>query len=176
MTPQPAPTDLLRDAIERNARWIKRQICEAARGTIAEEYVQWLFERLRNRVTDTMNPAELDRLVRTEARYLYGNSKDQLLSARRVPSDIETMEDLAALTFEHDLEESDQIRACLECLPKPYRELVVQVYALAEGDLDTKRRRTMLARKLGITRNTLNKRVSRALRMIGRRMGRIPKK
>jgi DNA-directed RNA polymerase specialized sigma24 family protein len=172
VTPRPAPTDhLLRDAIERNAGWIRKQIRPIAQGATAEAYIQWLFVRLRDRVTDITDPDELDRLVRAETRHLYGSSKDRLFFERKAPSDIETMEDLAALTFEHDLEESDQIQACLECLPKVYRDLIIQAYALAPSDLDTEQTRTMLARKLGISRSTLNQRVSRALQVIKRRMG-----
>src|SRR5260221_14508275 len=84
-------------------------------------------------------------------------------------ADIGEPEDQSARGFEGDLETADEVRACLDCLPEEARELVIEAYTLTEDDLATPGMRGRLARHLGISRNALDQRVSRAIRRIRER-------
>ena len=68
---------------------------------------------------------------------------------------------------------SDEVRACLKCIQKESRDLILEAFTLTEADLSKKGVRNELAARLGINRNTLDQRISRALGRIRERMRRL---
>ena len=83
-------------------------------------------------------------------------------------------EDESARNFERALETADEVRACLECLPEEVRQLVIEAYTLTEGELSSPGIRERLAKNLGISRNAVDQRLSRAFRSIRERMRKEP--
>ena len=83
-------------------------------------------------------------------------------------------EDQSARNFERALETADEVRACLECLPDELRQLVMEAYTLTEGELSSPGIRERLAKNLGISRNAVDQRLSRAIRSIRERMRKNP--
>ena len=72
------------------------------------------------------------------------------------------------------IEQSEEVRACLEHLKQEARELIMEAFTLTDADLSRKDIRDRLAARLGISRNTLDQRISRALRRIRARMRHRP--
>jgi hypothetical protein len=112
---------------------------------------------------------ELDRLIRREVRSLFGRTGRNGVRKARF-GDVGDLEDPSALGFERDVEIADQVRACLKCIQKEARELIIEAFTLTEADLSSKGIRKRLAARLGISRNTLDQRISRALGCIRERM------
>jgi DNA-directed RNA polymerase specialized sigma24 family protein len=134
-----------------------------------ESYVKWIYDRLKDHIPEFAAPADLDRLVRKEVRRLF--HRDVPSGARKGRfGDVADLEDPSALGFERKIELFDEVRACLECLQKQNRELIIEAFALTEADLSCKNVRDRLAARLGINRNTLDQRISRALRLMRTRM------
>jgi DNA-directed RNA polymerase specialized sigma24 family protein len=75
--------------------------------------------------------------------------------------------------FEREVELADEVRACLKCIQKESRDLILEAFTLTEADLSRKGVRNELAARLGINRNTLDQRISRALGRIRERMRRF---
>ena len=175
--PIPDAVESLRKALERNLAWIKTHIPALAadpsgRAPDIQAYVDWLQDRLKDRVPPDADSHDLDRLVRSEVRRLFYGKRSKWPPIARF-ADIEEIgeaEDQSARGFEQDLETADEVRACLECLPEEARELVIEAYTLTEGDLSTPGIRERMARNLGITRNVLDQRLSRAIKRIRERM------
>ena len=163
-------TAAIRNAIERNLEWIKSHILGP---NIAEQdipsYLDWICEWLKERVPQYADPQGLDRIVRKELRNLFGR---EFTNGRRkaIFGDVGELEDPSALLFERKIELSDEVRACLECIQKGARDLIIEAFTLTEADMSGKNVRNRLAARLGISRNTLDQRISRALRRIRARM------
>src|SRR6266536_2044313 len=137
-----------------------------------ERNLDWINNRLKDRIQPDPDPDDLDRLVRSEVRKLFHGRRSRRPPIARF-GDIRKIgepEDRSARNFERDLETADEVRACLDCLPEEERDLVIEAYTLTEGELSSPGIRERLARSLGITRNTLDQRLSRAIRRIRERM------
>ena len=174
-TPSPDAADPLRKALERNLDWIKTHIPALAAGSgntpDIQVYIDWLYDRLKDRIPPDSGPDDLDRLVRGEVRKVFYGRRSRRPPIARFADigEIGEPEDQSARGFERDLETADEVRACLDCLPEEARELVIEAYTLTEGDLSSPGFRERLARNLGISRNTLDQRLSRAIRRIRER-------
>lgn len=157
-------------AIERNRDWIKTYaLTPEAREQDVESYVKWIYDRLKDHIPEFAAPTDLDRLVRKEVRRLF--DRDLPNGARKARfGDAADVEDPSALSFERKIELSDEVRACLQCLQEQNRELIIEAFTLTEADLSCKNVRDRLAARLGINRNTLDQRISRALRLMRTRM------
>jgi hypothetical protein len=171
--PTPDAAESLRKALERNRDWIKTHIPALAadasgRAPDIQPYLDWLYDLLKDRIPPDAGPDDLDRLVRGEVRKVFSGPRSRWPPIARF-ADIGEQEDQSARGFERDLETADEVRACLDCLPEEARELVIEAYTLTEGDLSTPGFRERLARHLGISRNALDQRVSRAIRRIRER-------
>ena len=145
--------------MERNADWIAAYI-SVSRSVVVEDYLKWFFERLKDRVPQEASERDLDHLVRAEVKSIYGKFRDR-------PSGV-PLGDYAD-TSAHKFALGDEARECLEQLPKQIRNLLEDVYMLDESDEIT---RAVLAKKLGIKRNTLNQRICRAIKTIRHRLKR----
>jgi DNA-directed RNA polymerase specialized sigma24 family protein len=171
----------LRKALERNIDWIKAHIPALASDSQGgardiQAYIDWIYERLRDRIPPDPNPEEIDRLVRREVWKVFHGRRSRQPRASRF-ADVERIaepEDQSARNFERALETADEVRACLECLPEEVRQLVIEAYTLTEGDLSSPGIRERLAKNLGISRNAVDQRLSRAIRSIRERMRKDP--
>jgi len=173
-TPPLDAAESLRKALERNLDWIKTHIPALTAGAAPDiqAYIDWIYDRLKDRIQPDPDPDDLDRLVRSEVRKLFHGRRSRRPPIARF-GDIRKIgepEDRSARNFERDLETADEVRACLDCLPEEERDLVIEAYTLTEGELSSPGIRERLARSLGITRNTLDQRLSRAIRRIRERM------
>ena len=153
----PAATHLLWTALERNSDWIAAYI-SVSRSVVVEDYLKWFFERLKDRVPQEASEQDLDHLVRAEVKSIYREFRDR-------PSGV-PLGDYADASA-HKFASGDQAREWLEHLPKQIRNLLEDVYMLDESDEIT---RAVLAKKLGIKRNTLNQRICRAIKTIRRQL------
>ena len=177
----PDAADSLRKALERNLDWIRAHIpALASDSPIAardiQAYVDWIYERLKDRVPPDLEPEEIDRLVRGEVWKVFHDRRSRQPSISRF-ADVEQIgdpEDQSARNFERSLETADEVRACLECLPEELRQLVIEAYTLTEGELSSPGIRERLAKNLGISRNAVDQRLSRAIRSIRERMRKDP--
>ena len=75
-TPSPDAAESLRRALERNLDWIKTHIPALAAGSLGntpdvQAYVDWLYDRLKDRIPPDSDPDNLDRLVRSEVRKVF---------------------------------------------------------------------------------------------------------
>ena len=173
----PDAADSLRKALERNLDWIRAHIpALASDSPIAardiQAYVDWIYERLKDRVPLDLEPEEIDRLVRAEVWKVFHDRRSRQPSISRF-ADVEQIgdpEDQSARDFERSLETADEVRACLECLPEELRQLVIEAYTLTEGELSSPGIRARLAKNLGISRNAVDQRLSRAIKSIRERM------
>jgi hypothetical protein len=165
-TQSPAAVHLLWQALERNADWIADYISISRSHSVLKEYLEWFFERLKDRVSHEASEQDLDQLVRAEVRSIYREFRDRP-SGSSFPGE---HADTSAHTFGHTLQLGDQTRECLERLPKQIRELLEDVYSLDDGEMT----RAELAKKLGIKRNTLDQRICRAIKTIRHRLKRDP--
>jgi len=169
-TPLPDPTDSLRRALELNLEWIRDHIPalagSAAGSPRVQTYIDWIFDRLKDRVPPNPDPEELDRLVRAEVRKAFLSRRPRQPPIARSVEDLGDIEDESARDFERDLETADEVRECLACLTEQDRELVIEAYTLTEDDLASAGLRKRMAKKLGITRDALDQRISRAIRRI----------
>jgi hypothetical protein len=180
-SPTPDAAESLRKALERNLDWIKAHIPalapESPNGSRdSQAYIDWIYERLKDRIPTDLAPEEIDRLVRGEVwKVFHGRRSRQPRISRFV--DVERVaepEDQSARNFERTLETADEVRACLECLPEDVRQVVIEAYTLTEGELSDPGIRERLAKNLGITRNAVDQRLSRAIRTIRERMRKDP--
>jgi hypothetical protein len=162
-THSPGAAQLLWQALERNADWIKKYISIPC--SVVKEYLKWFFERLKDRVPSEASEQDMDRLVRAEVKTIYGQFRDRPVG---LPCLVD-MTDPSGTRFEVHLRDADELRASLECVPPETRELIVRAFATTEHDLATGRNR--LAARLGISRNALDQRLSRAYKRIRERMG-----
>ena len=129
------------------------------------------FMRLKDRIPPDADPDELDRLVRGEVWKVFHGKRSRQPRISHF-ADIENIgepEDQSALNFERALETADEVRECLNSLPEEVRELVIEAYTLTEGDVSSPRIRERLAKNLGISRNAVDQRLSRAIRSIRER-------
>jgi RNA polymerase sigma factor (sigma-70 family) len=119
-----------------------------------------------------VDPGEIDRLVRGEVwKVFHGRRSRQPRISRFADVErVEEPEDQSARNFERALETADEVRACLECLPEDVRQLVIEAYTLTEGELSGSGIRERLAKNLGISRNAVDQRLSRAIKSIRERM------
>ena len=180
-SPSPDAAESLRKALERNLDWIRAHIPALASDSPGgtrdiQAYIDWIYERLRDRVPPDPTPEEIDRLVRGEVWKVFHGTRSRRPRTSHF-ADVERNaepEDQSALNFERALETADEVRACLECLPEEVRQLVVEAYTLTEGDLSSPGIRERLAKNLGISRNAVDQRLSRAIRSIRERMRKDP--
>jgi DNA-directed RNA polymerase specialized sigma24 family protein len=158
----------LRQALERNADWIEDYISilrshadfpDAGREAVMKGYLEWFFERLKDRTPEDASEQDLDQLVRTEVKSIYREFRD-----RRPGFPLGDYADTSA----HKFAFGDQARECLEQLPKQIRNLLEDVYSTDDEEIS----RNELAKKLGIKRNTLDQRISRAIKRIRHRLKR----
>jgi hypothetical protein len=163
----------LRNALERNLDWIRTYIAPEGGTQDIQSYVNWIYDRLKDKIPGVADPSELDRLVKKEVRSLFVREAPN--GARKALfGDVEELADPSALGFERAIEQSEEVRACLEHLQQEARELIVEAFTLTDADLSRKDIRDRLAARLGISRNTLDQRISRALRRIRARMRHRP--
>ena len=180
-TPSPDAAESLRKALERNLEWIKTHIPaltadspSGARDTQA--YIDWIHERLKDRIPPDADAVELDRLIRGEVWEVFHGKRSRQPHISRF-ADVEKLaepEDQSAREFERALETADEVRDCLDSLPQEVRELVIEAYTLTEGELSSPRIRERLAKNLGISRNAVDQRLSRAIRSIRERKRKNP--
>ena len=180
-SPSPDAADSLRKALERNLDWIKDHIPALASDSPSsardiQTYIDWIYERLKDRIPPEPNPEEIDRLVRGEVwKVFHGRrARQPRISSFVDVEQIGEPEDQSARNFERALETADEVRACLECLPDELRQLVIEAYTLTEGELSSPGIRERLAKNLGISRNAVDQRLSRAFRSIRERMRKDP--
>ena len=180
-SPSPDAAESLRKALERNLDWIKAHIPALASDSPSgardiQAYIDWIYERLKDRMPSDAAPDEIDRLVRGEVWKVFHGRRSRQPRISRF-ADVERIgepEDQSARNFERALETADEVRACLECLPEELRQLVIEAYTLTEGELSSPGIRQRLAKSLGISRNAVDQRLSRALRSIRERMRKDP--
>lgn len=177
----PDPAGSLRKVLERNLDWIRAHIPALAYDSPTgardiQAYSDWIYERLKDRIRPDLEPEEIDRLVRGEVwKVFHGRRSRQPRTSRFADVEgIRDPEDQSALNFEQALETADEVRACLECLPEELRQLVIEAYTLTEGELSSPGIRERLAKNLGISRNAVDQRLSRAFRSIRERMRKDP--
>ena len=166
-TQSPAAVHLLWQALERNADWIADYISLSRSHSVLKEYLEWFFERLKDRVPQEASEQDLDHLVRAEVKSIYGEFRDRPSGSPCAGEYADT----AAHKFGQTLQLDDQARECLEQLPKQIRDLLEDVYSLDKEEMT----RAELAEKLGIKRNTLDQRISRAIKTIRHRLKRNSK-
>ena len=152
-TQSPAAVHLLWQALERNADWIADYISVSRSHSVLKEYLEWFFERLKDRVPHEASEQDLDQLVRAEVRSIYREFRDRPSGFR--------LGDYAD-TSAHNFALGDEARECLEQLPKQIRSLLEDVYSSGAKEIT----RAELAKKLGIKRNTLDQRICRAIKSI----------
>jgi hypothetical protein len=104
-------------------------------------------------------------MIRIEVSRIYGEFRVRFKPTSPFPAEII---DPSARRFESDLEDKDELRASLECLPAETRELILSVFTTTEDDVE--KGRTRLAARLGLTRTALDQRLSRAYKRIRERM------
>src|SRR5579862_5216038 len=180
-TPFPDAAEPLRKALERNLDWIKAHIPALApdsTGSIrdVQAYVDWIHERLKDQIPPDPDPDELDRLVRGEVWKVFHGKRSRQPRISRF-ADVEKIgeqEDRSARDFERALETAEEVRDCLNNLPDEVRELVIEAYTLTEGDISSPRIRERLAKNLGISRNAVDQRLSRAFRTLRARKRKDP--
>jgi DNA-directed RNA polymerase specialized sigma24 family protein len=160
-TQSPAAVHLLWQALERNADWIADYISISRSHSVLKEYLEWFFERLKDRVPQEATEQDLDQLVRAEVKSIYGEFRDR-------PSGFPLGDYVD--TSAHKFAFGDQARECLEQLPKQIRNLLEDLYSSGAKEIT----RAELAKKLGIKRNTLDQRISRAMKTIRHRLKRNP--
>ena len=121
-TPSPDAAEPLRKALERNLDWIKAHIPALAPDSTGgirdvQAYIDWIHERLKDRIPPDPDPDELDRLVRGEVwKVFHGKrSRQPRISHFADVEHIGEAEDESARNFERALETADEVRACLEC-------------------------------------------------------------
>ena len=160
-TQSPAAAHLirLRQTLERLGDWIADYI--SIPRSVVPDYLNWFFERLKGRVPEDASEQDLDQLVRTEVKSIYGEFRDR-------PSGFPLGDytDRSAQKFAF----GDQSREWLEQLPKPVRDLLEDVYMSDDEEIT----RDEMAKKLGIKRNTLDQRICRAMKTIRHRLKRSP--
>jgi len=162
---QGAAAQQLWTALERNAERIGHFISISGGASILDEHLRWLFDRLKDRIPPNPTYEELDQMIRIEASRIYGEFRDRFQPTSPFPVEVI---DPAARRFESDLEDKDELRASLECLPAETRELILSVFTATEDDVE--KGRTRLAARLGLTRTALDQRLSRAYKRIRERM------
>jgi hypothetical protein len=176
-SPSPDSAEFLRKALERNLDWIKAHIPALASDSSSgardvQAYIDWIYERLKDRVAPDLDADQIDRLVRGEVwKVFHGRRSRQPRTSGF--ADVERIgepEDQSARNFERAVETADEVRACLECLPEELRQLVIEAYTLTEGELSSPGIRERLAKNLGISRNAVDQRLSRAIRSIREKM------
>jgi hypothetical protein len=159
----------LRNALARNLDWIRTYIAPEGGTQDIQPYVNWIHDRLKDKIPAGADPSDLDRLVKREVRSLFDREASN--GARRALfGDVEELADPSSLGFERTIEQSEEVRACLEHLQQEARELIIEAFTLTDADLSGKDIRGRLAARLGISRNALDQRISRALRRIRARM------
>lgn len=172
--PPPDAAESLRKALERNLDWIRNHIPSlagcAAGSPRTQEYIDWIYERLKDRLSPDPNPDELDRLIRVEVRKLFLGRRSRQPPILQSAEALGDIEDQTALSFVRELETADEVRACLHCVSEEARDLVMEAYTLTEGDLAGPGLRERIAKRLGISRDALDQRLSRAMRRIRERM------
>jgi DNA-directed RNA polymerase specialized sigma24 family protein len=151
--------------LERNARWIGEFILISGGGSVLNEYLEWFFDRLKDRVPQNVADQELDRMIRVEVNSIFGKFRDRRQHHSALPLEIVAP---ASERFEAEVENRDELRASLECVPDETRELILRALSITDEDLRTGR--DALAAHLGLTRNALDQRLSRAYRRIRDRM------
>jgi RNA polymerase sigma factor (sigma-70 family) len=161
-THSPGGAQHLWQALERNAEWIKNYI--SIRGSVLKDYLKWFFDRLKDRVPPEASQQDLDHLVRSEVKSIYSEFRDLPPGFPFVGEYADPSSD----RFREDLERADEARECLEQLPKRIRALLEDIYSLDAEEIT----REELAKRLGIKRNTLDQRISRAMRAIRLRLKR----
>ena len=172
-TPSPDAAESLRKALERNLDWIKTHIPALAADSPGgardtQAYIDWIHERLKDRIPPEADADELDRLVRSEVWEVFHGKRSRQPRISRF-ADVEKLaepEDQSAREFERALETADEVRDCLDSLTNELRELVIEAYTLTEGDVSSPRIRERLAKNLGISRNAVDQRLSRAFRSL----------
>jgi hypothetical protein len=162
----------LRNALERNLDWIRTYVAPEGGTQDIQSYVDWIYDRLKDKIPAVADPSQLDRVVKKEVRSLFAPQVPNGRKARF--GDVEELADPSALGFERAIEQSEEVRACLEHLQQEARELIIEAFTLTDADLSSKDIRDRLAARLGINRNTLDQRISRALRRIRARMRHRP--
>jgi DNA-directed RNA polymerase specialized sigma24 family protein len=172
--PPPDAAESLRKALERNLDWIRDHVpglagC-AATSPRTQKYADWIYERLKDQLSPGPNPDELDRLIRSEVRKLFLGRRSRQPPGVNSLEALRDIEDQSALRFVRALETADEVRACLDCLSEEARDLVIEAFTLTEGDLAGPGLRERIAKKLGISRDALDQRLSRAIRRIRERM------
>jgi hypothetical protein len=180
-TPSPDAAESLRKALERNLDWIKNHIPALAADSPGgardtQAYIDWIHERLKDRIPPDAEADELDRLVRGEVWKVFHGKRSRQPRISRF-ADVENIgeqEDRSARDFERALETAEEVRDCLNNLPDEVRELVIEAYTLTEGDISSPRIRERLAKNLGISRNAVDQRLSRAFRTLRARKRKDP--
>lgn len=167
----PSTRQALQDALDRSRDWIRAHLRKVNNEHCTDSYIQWILDRLGKRVGDDTKPEDIEVMIREELRALVAEEarSTRRYSERHTPHDfLHQFPDPASVSFAEQLEAADEVRACLECVPKDYRELIVAAYTLTETELSDKEARDILARKLGISRTALDQRLARARAMIRR--------
>ena len=180
-SPSPDAADSLRKALERNLDWIKDHIPALASDSPSsardiQAYIDWIYERLKDRI-----PSERP-LMRSTA---WSAAK---CGRCFMADDLDSPASRALRTSNGSGNRRTNLRGILsapwrrpmKCAPASsafltnLRQLVIEAYTLTEGELSSPGIRQRLAKNLGISRNAVDQRLSRALRSIRERMRKDP--
>ena len=117
----------LRNALARNLDWIKTYIAPEGETQDIQPYVDWIHDRLKGKIPEGADPSELDRLVKREVRSLFAREASN--GARKALfGGVEELADPSSLGFECTIEQSEEVRDCLEHLQQETRELIIEVF------------------------------------------------
>lgn len=167
----PSTRQALQDALDRSRNWIRAHLRNVNNERCTDSYIEWILDRLSQRIGDDTKPEDLDGMIREELRAFVAEEErsTRRYSEHHTSHDfLHQFPDPASVSFAQELETADELRACLECVPKEYRELLLAAYTLTKNECSDKEARDILARKLGISRAALDQRLARARAMIRR--------
>ena len=155
------------DALQRSQVWISNHaMSRLGPGVSPFDFTESLHKRLNGRVSDHSSDDEVDEVLKTQFRYLVKEQhRMELRRVKPLVSQAETSEipDPHSLSWAEGVQRENHSRdalGLLEALPQAKLDLLREVY----GFVGEEESRTELASRLGLKRNTLNKRLSRILR------------
>lgn len=163
-------------ALQRSQAWISNYaVARLGPGISPFDFTEPLQRRLQGRVSDLSSDDEVDEVLKTHVRYLVKEQhRVELKKAKPLVREQEAGEipDPRGLSWVDEFERKHDSRVALELLQSLDEDrlnLLRQVYS-CDSDEDS---RAELAKRMGLTRNTLNKRLSRILKDL--RSGRLEK-
>jgi hypothetical protein len=153
-------------AMVRLQSWITRHASfYLGPGVSPFDFLEPLERRLAGRITSISSEAELDRAIRINVRYLVREQRRDIAQrAKRSVSleDAGDVSDSQGLAWAERILDQQTARELLELLDEEVAGWAQKLYGLKNEEL----RRSDLAKSLGISRNTLDARISREYRKL----------